>query len=502
MKEYTKIFRILFYTLFLFTIHYSLFTNVACANNITVSGVTITGQDTPAQTCKVQFDVSWDNSWRNSVTYDAAWVFVKYSTDGGSSWTHATLKSSGTNPAGFSQGAGTGLDIGVPADKKGAFLQRNSNGSGSVSTAGIQFVWDWGIEGLFVNTTALLKVFAIEMVHIPEGAFYAGDPDGSTGPTNCFYTSGTEDAYQISSEAAISIGATSGYLYYDADNSDSGDQLGPIPANFPKGYNAFYLMKYEISQEEYVDFFNTLTDPQKAERDITGNHATYGGKDTDSEVYRNSISWTSGDASAGANANVACNYLAWADLAAYADWAGLRPITELEFEKAARGPTAAINGEYVWGSKDIDNANTLLNGSTADEGVVEIGNGLCNYNNDGMLGPLRCGFAATSNTTRSQAGAGYYGNMELSGNLWEICVTVGNGAGRAFTGLHGNGILDAGGDANVSGWPGTNGVGSGFRGGNWFIDSSRCRVSDRFSAAAMGVTRSNTFGSRFGRTAP
>ena len=42
----------------------------------------------------------------------------------------------------------------------------------------------------------------------------------------------------------------------------------------------------------------------------------------------------------------------------------------------------------------------------------------------------------------------------ISGNLVEQCVTVGYPAGRAFTGLHGDGKLTAAGLANVSGWPG------------------------------------------------
>lgn len=46
-------------------------------------------------------------------------------------------------------------------------------------------------------------------------------------------------------------------------NGYSGDMSGPIPAAFPKGYNAFYLMKYEISQGQLTDFFNFL-DPGMA----------------------------------------------------------------------------------------------------------------------------------------------------------------------------------------------------------------------------------------------
>jgi hypothetical protein len=97
-------------------------------------------------TAKVRFDISWDNSWRTDINYDAAWVFIKYSTNAGTSWNHATLKTSGTNPDGFSQGSGTALDIIVPSDKKGAFLRRSVNGVGSISTNSLQFVWDYGLE--------------------------------------------------------------------------------------------------------------------------------------------------------------------------------------------------------------------------------------------------------------------------------------------------------------------------------------------------------------------
>lgn len=86
------------------------------------------------------------------------------------------------------------------------------------------------------------------------------------------------------------------------------------------------------------------------------------------------------------------------------------------------------------------------------------GNGLCNYDGAGTdtTGPLRVGFAATGSTNGAQSGGGYYGAMELSGNLWERPVTVGNDTsgveigGRAFDGVHGNGVLSAGGYADVA----------------------------------------------------
>ena len=51
-------------------------------------------------------------------------------------------------------------------------------------------------------------------------------------------------------------------------------------------------MKGEISQGQWVGFFNTLTATQKSTRDITS--AT--GKNTDNLTYRNNVSWSSGDA--------------------------------------------------------------------------------------------------------------------------------------------------------------------------------------------------------------
>ncbi|MEI8349277.1 MAG: hypothetical protein WCI77_03895, partial [Candidatus Omnitrophota bacterium] len=174
------------------TIFFSLILCIFCvfaahANNITVSNVTMTGQSTSAKTCNIQFDISWEHSWRNSLNYDAAWIFVKYSTDSGSTWNHATLKTSGTNPSGFSQGSGTVLDIVVPTDKKGAFLQRSATGSGAVSTTSVQFVWDWDTDGLSSTTTARVKVFAVEMVYVPGGSYDLGDGSGSSESTNAFH---------------------------------------------------------------------------------------------------------------------------------------------------------------------------------------------------------------------------------------------------------------------------------------------------------------------------
>ena len=65
---------------------------------------------------------------------------------------------------------------------------------------------------------------------------------------------------------------------------------------------------------------------------------------------------------------MACNWLSWADVAAYLDWSGLRPMTELEFEKACRGPNAPVAGEYAWGSNaGLVQATSIVNGGLSNE---------------------------------------------------------------------------------------------------------------------------------------
>jgi formylglycine-generating enzyme required for sulfatase activity len=462
------------------------------ANNLSVSSVSLGNVSLGQATATVQFNISWDNSWRTDTNYDAAWVFVKYSKDAGVSWNHATLKTSGTNPTGFSGGTGTALDIIVPLDKKGAFLQRTSNGSGSVSTSSIQFIWDYGTNGVIGTNTVRVKVFAIEMVYIPTGSFYVGSGGSET---SAFYTyPTTTNAYLINSEnAAINVGTTSGYLYYPS-STYGGDQTGPIPAAFPKGYAAFYLMKYDISQGQYADFLNLLTSTQVSTRNPA------------QTTYRYTITGTSPNFSA-SRPDRACNFLSWADVAAYADWAALRPMTELEFEKAARGVSVPTANEYAWGNTTITAATTISGTENGTETITNTGAN-CSYGGttftggDAGQGPLRCGILATSSSTRVSSGAGYYGVMDLSGNLWKRPVTVGNATGRAFTGLNGDGALDSSGNANVSYWPDTTASGAGLRGGGWGDGATYARTSDRYIAASTHSYRNYYYGGRCVRTSP
>ena len=492
-----------------------LFAGSVAANNINVSNIRVTGQNTtagennPANYTLVQFDLSWENSWRTSSApnnWDAAWVFVKYRVGSGD-WQHAWL-----NNTGHSSGTGTSatIDAGLltpgtafhattnPA--LGVFIYRSADGTGNFSITGAQLRWNYGANGVADNATVDVKVFAIEMVYVPAGNFYVGS--GGT-ETSAFYMyPTTTNPYQITGEGAITVGTTDGNLYYPS-STYGGDQSGPIPANFPKGYAAFYCQKYEISQQQYVDFLNTLTSAQASTR--------YPNATTN----RHAIT-VSGGVYSTTNPYVACNFLSWMDGAAYSDWAGLRPMTELEFEKACRGLETPVANEYAWGTATVaGNAYTLENDNATNEGIASnystsTGNASYDITDGSIDGPLRVGiFAANAdNQGRITAGASYYGIMELSGNLWERAVTVGNATGRDFTGLHGNGALSTNGHANETAWPGltsgevTGATGSGFRGGSWNFNATYMPVSDRLSAAVAHSSRNRAYGFRAVRVAP
>jgi len=408
------------------------------ANNIEV-GIPVLINTTSDHTY-VQFDLSWDNSFRDDINWDAAWVLIKYKVGSLGEWHHAylntiagnhTISEGYTCSIGLSEVSGTDRGMGV-------FIHRNENGSGNTSLTSVQICWEFAANGLSDVNNISLKVFTIEMVYVPQSTFFIGDADANQ--NKCFYKYGTSEPYLVTGEEAINIGQTDNYLWA---NDGGYIETSTLPAGFPKGYNAFYCMKYEISQGQYADFLNTLTLTQDANRfpDRNGNS-------------RHTIGGTPGLRTV-AVPDRACNYLTWADGIAYADWSGLRPMTELEFEKACRADLPVVDGEYAWGNDNIANwTYTLSNDGTPSATITNpasdpMGNASCMYTDGSIEGPLRCGIFATSASTRAEAGASYYGIMELSGNLIEHCVTVANSEGRSFQGRHGDGLLDSNGDASV-----------------------------------------------------
>lgn len=436
------------------------------ANGIVISNLTSVSGSGFVQ---LQFDLSWNNSWNNSSNHDAAWVFFKFKDNDGT-WHHLHLTNSNNNIA-------SGYTLTVPTDLTGAMIYRNS-GLGTVTLTGVQV----GVENLPGNFD--VKAFALEMVQLPMSAtYYLGDGESGT-----YYANNTGAPFLVNTNS-ISLGFGAGLLDDGIANVSAS-----LATNYPIGYNTLgaflnlYMMKHEISQAAYRDFLNTLTYTQQAARTIVAPNSATGTNALGLISRRMSIEIATPGVSTGTpavygcdlnNNNVyneasdgewiACNYLTYMDVAAFLDWAALRPMTEMEFEKSCRGPLAAVAAENAagvdsaYGNQPGNAAYPISNSGTANESVTSysgpalFANITYNTTSPGGNSPLRVGIHATSVSTRISAGAGYYGALDLSGNIEEFTVTSCNVAGRSFAGANGDGQLNAAGYADEDFWPGING---------------------------------------------
>src|SRR3989339_426945 len=499
------------------------------ASHLKVDNVLMSEVNKESKTAKIQFNVSWDNAWKNETNSDAVWLFAKFQAPQGE-WKHVNLKSSSaTNfdfldhtPEMFSTGDNADMGMLVPDEKTGAFLFR-TKGMGTTVSKNVKMVWDYAKDGVSDDEifNAKVQVFGFEMVYVPEEKFYVGDPKGPDGPDNTIYTYPNNGSYLIASEDPILVDKVDGAMYCDQDNPRSREDTPfTIPAEFPKGYKAFWIMKYELTSQQFADFLNTLNRKQQqsmVESDISQNQIKnyYVKTNSEEEHIRNSlvVSKTGNGTTEPVKFYTyaparALNFMSWSNVAAVGDWAGLRPITELEYEKASRGPKEAIVNELAWGvsmdSTDIGRVQTFdcADGSGFEKkvpqaGVVNtcMGGGIAPFDVGKKLVPDNPGFEGPvsgevfENTQhegiseRINTGASYYGVRNLSGNLWERCVTMGHEVGRGFDGQHGDGVLSEDGFSNVANWPDQDGAGAGNRGGVWSSPEAKyLRVSLRFAA--------------------
>lgn len=399
------------------------------------------------RTLTATLTVSWDNAWRTDRNYDAVWLFFKVNNpDETRTQRHGFVKKSGHSLIHNYNLNNTNPIIWVPEDQTGIMIYLDKKFRGAVK-------WRIKVEldvskfpDLNLSSSVFASAFGIEMVHIPQGSFSVGDVNPLAQTNAAFYKYGTQDFYEIKSEEPIAVAPATGNLYYnnEPDAQYRGDAKGPIPAGFPKGYNGFYIMKYELAQGNYVDFLNSIG------QYYTHNRANFGGrnyvKDRGSIYFENGKYRTE-------NPQRPASFLSWDDDCAFADWAALRPMTELEFEKAARGNRKPLSGEFPWGTTSRDKVSRYYdaeNNLVFEQGVDE---------------------KDLNDTNLEFFGASYYWVMDLNNSLWERCVTVGNERGRTFKGTHGDGRL-AGytGNATNEDWPsGSDGKGGlSYRGGGYY----------------------------------
>ena len=285
--------------------------NLSYANNLVISGTTITARDAVNSLLTVQFDISWNNSWKNTRNHDAAWVFFKVYNVTDDEYKHIFLKTTSAtksggsvskfyvDPSGFDAGTGTDLEILVPGGNSGCFIRRVDPGSGTVDTENVEVVLRYDALGIDTLDTIQIHPYGIEMVNIPEGAYHLGDNGSSIGSikglanensTSCNDNTqvNLEDKYFTATDRTCTCLMIQTYynnnsnvnsLCYNVDICPSEGIPLCAAGNFywasssATAYYSYYMMKYEMSQGQYRDFLNTLTREQQITRvrtDISG----------------------------------------------------------------------------------------------------------------------------------------------------------------------------------------------------------------------------------------
>ncbi|MCM1031870.1 MAG: SUMF1/EgtB/PvdO family nonheme iron enzyme [Oscillibacter sp.] len=346
------------------------------------------------------------------------------------------------------------------------------------------------------------------------------------------YPNGVNEYKYITSEEAITFGnSVVGGLYA----TDGTTWSGTLPATYPKGYKGFYIMKYELSQEQYCNFLNMLSYTQQKNR--VGNNldnlqrGDYVFGDTKRPSCRNGIAVFSNKGTTqpvvfGCNLNpeepffaaddgqtVACNYMTGADMLSYLDWSGLRPMSELEYEKACRTPSRVVPEEYAWNTisaTPLGGQGGLSTSTIGTENEVPVNNNMNVNSGAPTFGPVRCGSFGTSTSNQEQSGASFYGVMEMSGNLGEMYYSVQSGAALNTNPTpignheyHGDGSIDVSGNFNVPTYWNRSSETNAFsvRGGSFASPNSFLRISDRRVLMNYdNTTRDSTITFRGGRS--
>lgn len=503
----------------------SISTIYSYANGVTVQKVALTDTNKTNKTVMVRFNISWENSWRDSINWDAAWIFVKYREPKDSIWKYRHLTMAGTGSTGSTNAS---MKLVFPDDRKGVFLYRSDIGSGPIKADSVKLMWNYGADNVTNIDSVEIKVFATEMVYVPNGNFALGDGNGKEKSSSSFQLRNAQNNYVIVTDKWSPLVNTKNNtqltgnddvtLYTDGIRISglqgldiNNDKAADFP-DFPTGYRSFYCMKYDVSQGQYADFLNTLSI-----RDTTG----YNWVDTSRlkkvnpkyklalqsldpifnssplDYQRHTILLDSNEAKyVVSRPDRAFGKAGQTSYLSFSDWSGLRPMSEMEYEKASRGPLPPMYKTYYgspnynsdttnswsgfdwpWGNDSsfarhnnngpMSNPANILNFNDVENGTEYFSNytiykryinpiyGASNMNSksvnggDGGDGPYRVGIFANDTTGRIASGATYYGIMDFGKNVSKMVVTAGSAAGRSLSyKKHGDGLLNAYGNAD------------------------------------------------------
>jgi formylglycine-generating enzyme required for sulfatase activity len=544
------------------------------ANGITVQKVALSDTNRTAKTVNIRFNISWENSWRDSVNWDAAWIFVKFREPKDSIWKYRHLHLAGSGNTGTGNAA---MKFAFPDDKKGVFFYRNDISSGHIKMDSVKLLWNYGADNVTLIDSVEIKVFATEMVYVPAGSFALGDGNGTLKSSNAFQLKNAQNNYVVITDKwsplvntknnATLSGNDDAVLYTDGirisglDGLDTNnDKVADLP-DFPTGYRSFYCMKYDVTQGQFADFLNTLSlrdttvnnwslpDTTRLKKVNTKYKLALQSLDpiygyTPPDPQRHTVVLDSVEVKyTVSRPDRAFGKAGQQHLLSFSDWSGLRPMSEMEYEKAARGPLPPIYKSYpgnvfpgsgdtsmawsgfdwAWGNDTtIARANNQYNSSSYSilnfNGIENGTETFSNYNiykryinpvfgggtgpaisktvsgGDGGDGPYRVGIFATDSSNRISSGATYYGIMDFSKNVSKLVINAGGSVGRSFSyKKHGDGILNAYGLADTNEFLPNNTGGPAMSGGATF--GKQYAVSERHNYGSF-------IGFRSVRTAP
>ena len=444
--------------------------------------------------------IAWQHGWNNPTpaiaNHDAIWIFAKASL-GTDDYKHLLIRSSR-----IVSGSISFVDSLVPSGQ-GLFLKVKPGTSFKSGACDLELAFSTR------PTTQSVQFFGVEMVFVPPDPFFIGDSASNLSFADSSGAPLYSNSFLAPSAKIFELGASPSLEY-------------SIPYGWPTGERGFYCMKYELDQLAYANFLNTIGLEKRSTRANRLVNKEYAfslvsaqrngllnfGQNT-KIAFDGNFNQIANEESDGQHR--AANFLAWPDLLAWLDWACLRPITEFEFEKAARGPAKSLPKGYAWGTQLAANTFSISRDGYPEEAAKDAPLPNIGRANFGGLfgtpylnGPMRTGFAASDTSGRVESGASHYGIFELSGNLWEQCVKLAP-ASNSFLGTTGDGNLDASGNANTDDWPSP--AGAIVRGGgcNSLLSpdlSYRFRdlaISDRFYSTYAPATRLHTTGGRGGR---
>jgi len=429
-------------------------------NNLAITGVSLYGA-TSAGLATIGFTIAENNVSTgvsaNGGAYNTAdWIFVKFSTMSGAdgSWNHATLT------GGLAAAGAVAI---VASDNKGVFL--NHTAVSPYWTTGVTLSWDFGADGV-ASKTAMVKVFAISMVKVPTGSFIYNVAN---------FGGNTHNNYGNNAQATVTGPGTV---------TGTGTNNLPLnaPVGWPNGYNSFYIGRYETTQGQYADFLNTIPSGQAGTTDGLGRYYS-------STANGHNMTYTPGNSYglryAAVDPNAAKNFLSYEDAWTYLSWAGLRPPTEMEFEKAGRdlSPDARI---YPWGDT-VPNAITY---TPPNEGGTSLKKFLNYGNYSGKVLDVGRYMSGDVYRTPAETGASPWGIADLAGNVWEQTI---NCSWTTSVPQNGNGTPTL-----PASWPVPGAASAGGRGGDYYYWVAR--VSDRNDASWAFTTRYSIAGARPART--